>query len=234
MIAILSDIHGNLPALEAVLRNAESKGCSRYISLGDVVGYYAQPGECIDLLRQYETINILGNHDSYLVNDTRCLRSRVVADIIEYQKNIVTRAQISWLQRSVPSYRENKFLFLHGGPDNFLDQYLYTISSEIIPDNCDFMFTGHTHVQTLVNFDKCTYCNPGSVGQPRDGDNRAAYAIIDGENIFLQRVVYDIDQTALSMKKAGFESFCYENLFAGAQIGGRIDHINVIRESKDS
>lgn len=230
MIALLSDIHGNFPALEAVLKDALNSGCRRFISLGDVVGYYAQPGECIDLLERIDAINILGNHDSYLVYDTNCLRSKVVADIIDYHKKVVTPIQLAWLKRSLLTFREGDYLFLHGGPDAPQDQYLYAISSHIIPADVDYLFSGHTHVQILVKFGKKTYCNPGSVGQPRDGDCRAAYAILDGSNISLKRVAYDIDKTVLAMKNAGFEAFCYENLYYGAQIGGRIDQIKVMHE----
>jgi putative phosphoesterase len=228
MIAILSDIHGNLPALEAVIQDAYSRGCESFVSLGDVVGYCAQPGECIDLLQKHDTINILGNHDSYLLFDTNCLRSKVVADIVDYQKKIVGKTQLDWLRESSTSYREGNRLFLHGGPDDPQDQYLYAISIETIPVDVDFLFSGHTHVQSLVDFGHKIYCNPGSVGQPRDGDCRAAYAILDGDDISLHRVVYDIEQTVSAMKNAGFEAFYYKNLYNGSQIGGRIDRIKVI------
>jgi len=227
MIAILSDVHGNLPALEAVLRDADSRGCSRIISLGDVVGYYAQPGECIDMLRKRCAINILGNHDSYLVHDTTCERSKLVAGIVDYHKKIVTSEQLNWLKKSLPLHREGGNLFVHGGPDDPQDQYLYSVSQETIPRDVTYLFSGHTHVQALVEFEPKAFCNPGSVGQPRDGDCRAAYAILDGERISLHRVDYDIEQTASAMRDAGFESFCYENLHVGSQIGGRIDRINV-------
>jgi putative phosphoesterase len=228
MIAILSDVHGNLPALEAVLQDTRSRGCDRFISLGDVVGYYAQPGECIDLLHQHDAVNILGNHDSYLVFDTNCSRSNVVASIIDYQKKIVTKAQLKWLKKSLSLLLEGTNLFMHGGPEDPQDQYLYTISSKIIPAGVNCLFSGHTHVQTLVQFGDKTYCNPGSVGQPRDGDCRAAYATFDGTSIYLHRVAYDIEQTVFAMKKAGFDAFCWENLYNGSQIGGRIDQVKVI------
>lgn len=225
MLAILSDIHGNLPALEAVLDDARSRGCNRFISLGDVAGYHAQPGECIDLLRQHDVINIMGNHDSYLSSDVNCPRSKVVADIIDYQRTIVTTSQLEWLRKSRPFYREDSSLYVHGGPDDPQDQYLYAVGAHTIPEDVERLFSGHTHVQVLFDFGRKVYCNPGSVGQPRDGDPRAAYAIVDGEKISLHRVSYDIDKTVFAMKSAGFDSYHYENLYIGAQIGGRIDKI---------
>ena len=72
MIAIISDVHGNLPALRAVIDAALKLGCTRLLSLGDVVGYYAQPGKCIDMLRTHGVVNIMGNHDHYLASGEGC------------------------------------------------------------------------------------------------------------------------------------------------------------------
>lgn len=229
MLAILSDIHGNLPALEAVVADARARGCTRFLSLGDIAGYGAQPGECIDLLRELGVKNILGNHDSYITLDEDCPRSRVVTQIINYQKEVLTPEQVEWLKASVDFVRDGDRLFVHGGPEDPKDQYIYNVTREIIPVGVRWLFSGHTHVQILVDFDGCGYCNPGSVGQPRDGDNRAAYAVLHLDKVALYRVPYDIDRAVEAMKIAGFEPFCYENLYKGAQIGGRIDSIKIIR-----
>ncbi|AXA77395.1 metallophosphoesterase family protein [Achromobacter xylosoxidans] len=232
MLAILSDIHGNLPALQAVLADAKAQGCTRYISLGDVAGYYAEPGACIDLLRELGVPNVLGNHDSYITLDENCPRSRVVAEIINFQKSALSNEQVDWLKASHPFIRQDDCLFVHGGPEDPRDQYLYTISRDKIPADVRLLFSGHTHVQVLADFGPQRYCNPGSVGQPRDGDSKAAYAILMDDQIRLRRVAYDIDRTALAMKAAGFEPFCYENLYKGAQIGGRVDRVNIIHTSE--
>lgn len=232
MLAILSDIHGNLPALRAVLKDALARGCDRFISLGDVVGYYAEPGECIDLLREHDVINILGNHDNYLVKDTNCSRSRAVSLIVDHHKKIVSESQLNWLKQSLSFLKEDKTLFVHGGPEDPQDQYLYAVSSKIFPPEVDILFSGHTHVQVMVDFDGKIFCNPGSVGQPRDGDTRAAYASIKEGTIMLHRLEYDIDEAVAVMKNAGYEPFYYENLYKGSQIGGRIDRIKVLNEAK--
>lgn len=225
MLAILSDIHANLPALKAVIADAESCGCTRFISLGDVVGYGAQPGECIDLLQSLQVTNILGNHDSYITRNENCPRSRVVSQIIEYQRTVLTSQHVNWLRNSVDLLREDGLMFVHGGPDDHCDQYLYKVSENTVPQDVRWLFSGHTHVQIRVDFKDRGYCNPGSVGQPRDGDCRAAYATLDGDKLQLHRVVYDIERAVAAMKVAGFEPLCYENLYLGAQIGGRIDTI---------
>jgi putative phosphoesterase len=234
MIAVLSDIHGNLQALQAVLRAASSLGCDRVISLGDVVGYYAQPGECIDLLKEHDAINFMGNHDSYLVGDTNCPRSKMISEITNYQRGIVNSEQLQWLSRSISTLIENGNYFAHGGWQDPLDQYLYKVSATHIPHGAINLFTGHTHVQVLVEFGQQKYCNPGSVGQPRDGDPMAAFAVLSGNDIHLHRVDYDIDQTAFAMKAAGFPPRYYENLYIGAQIGGRIDKVTVVSDGGES
>lgn len=229
MLAILSDIHANLPALEAVLADAQGRGCTRFISLGDVVGYGALPGDCIDLLRSLDVPNILGNHDSYITLNENCPRSPAVSRIIDYQRTLLTSDQVEWLRNSQESLREDDLMFVHGGAEDFRDQYLYTVSRNSVPNGIRWLFSGHTHVQVCANFGDRGYCNPGSVGQPRDGDNRAAYATIDGGSLQLHRVSYDIKRAVEAMKAAGFEPFCYESLFKGTQIGGRVDHIKIAK-----
>lgn len=227
MIGILSDIHGNLPALRAVFAEAKRLGCRRFLSLGDVVGYYAQPGECIDMLRAHDVVNIMGNHDHYMVEGLGCPRSRMVSDIMQFQRCIVTADQVDWLAQSLPSLREGDIQFVHGGPEDPLDQYLYRVSPAMLPADVRGLFSGHTHVQVLADFDGRFYCNPGAVGQPRDGDARAAFAVLDAGEVSLHRVAYDIDETAAVMKTAGFPAHYAECLRIGAQIGGRIDRVIV-------
>jgi len=226
MLAVVSDIHGNLPALRAVLNSIDSLGCDRIISLGDVTGYYAEPGKCIDLLMERNAIQLLGNHDQYLVSGSGCPRSRMVSELIKHQCKAVTPVQIEYLSGLKSRYDEGDDSFVHGGWDNPLDQYLYKVSGDKLPDDRSRFFSGHTHVQVLAEFDGKTYCNPGSVGQPRDGDSRAAFATINNGEIRLHRVEYDIDETVCAMKRAGFvEEKLWQNLYDGAQIGGRIDKV---------
>jgi predicted phosphodiesterase len=227
MIAVISDIHGNLPALTAVLEKIDALGCETIVSLGDVVGYYAQPGECIDLLRERHIVNILGNHDHYIVSGEGCPRSKLVSDITEYQRGIVSAEQVGWLAGSRPYMIDGSTCFMHGGWQDPVDQYLYAIKEADFPPDAQTFFAGHTHVQALLDVNGRTFCNPGAVGQPRDGDPRAAFAVFENGHIELRRVDYDIDETAFHMKQAGFPAKYYENLYIGAQIGGRIDRITL-------
>ncbi|URK88616.1 metallophosphatase family protein [Rhizobium sp. RCAM05350] len=116
--------------------------------------------------------------------------------------------------------------FIHGGWQDPVDQYLYAIAETDIPEGAETFFAGHTHVQVLLDVKGRTFCNPGAVGQPRDGDPRCVCDVRE-RAYRVRRVDYDIDETAFHMKKAGFPAKCYENLYIGAQIGGRIDKITL-------
>lgn len=225
MIAIISDIHANLAALQSVLNEIESLNCDEIICLGDVTGYGPQPAECIELLRANEVVCIKGNHDHYVSTNSGCPRSRLVSEISEKHHQMLTSQQIRWLEDSSEFIVRGRAIFTHGGPRDYLEQYLYKVSEQDIPEQYDFMFTGHTHVQALFKWRHKQYCNPGSVGQPRDGNPNAAFATFDGDSISLHRVAYDIDSTVREMKRMGFEKHYYENLYIGAQIGGRIDSL---------
>ncbi len=226
MLAIISDIHGNYPALLSVFDKIDKLGCTKIISLGDVVGYYTLPHKCIDLLMERNVLNLLGNHDKYLINDGVCSRSSFVTSTLQNHKKLLNKQQFDWLSKSLSKYIEANNFFVHGGFKENQEQYLYEVSIADFPYGIKNMFTGHTHVQSLLRFDNQTHCNPGSVGQPRDGDPRAAFAVLKNDKtINLHRVEYDIDKIAYDMKKAGYEPFSYENLYQGTQIGGRVDTV---------
>lgn len=234
MIAVVSDIHGNLPALRAVLGKIDELGCDRIISLGDVTGYYAQPSECMELLVERDAIQLLGNHDQYLVAGSGCPRSRLVSELLEHQEKVVTRQQVSFLSRLESRYDEGDASFVHGGWRDPLDQYIYRVKPELFPAEFQFYFCGHTHVQCSVPLDDGRlFCNPGSVGQPRDGDCRSAFAVFSGTDVELHRVEYDIEEAVKAMRDAGFEDDrLWINLYEGAQIGGRIDTITVAESTE--
>ena len=229
MIGVVSDIHGNLPALEAVLARIDAIGCRRIISLGDVTGYYAQPAECIDLLIERGAIQLLRNHDQYLLDGKGCPRSRMVSELLKHQERAVTAEQKAFLSGLESRYDEGDASFVHGGWRDPVDQYIYRVREELFPASHRYFFSGHTHVQCRIPLaNGRLFCNPGSVGQPRDGDPKAAFAIFSGRDVELHRVEYDIDKTAQAMQDAGYtEERLWMNLYEGAQIGGRIDKITV-------
>lgn len=225
MIGLISDIHANLAALEAVLADGKARGVSGFLSLGDVVGYNGEPEECVQLLKSEGIRNLLGNHDRYVTSGDNCKRSKVVAGVISKHLGELSSDSIAWLRDSPVVLREGAAMFAHGGPSDYVDEYLYKVGSESFPSGVTRLYVGHTHVQISLEFDGLRFCNPGSVGQPRDGDPRAAYAILSDDDVSLHRVSYDIDRTVEVMKSRGYAEFMYQGLYVGAQINGRIDSI---------
>lgn len=229
MIAVISDIHGNYPALLAVLADADAMGCRQIYSLGDVGGYYCMVNECIRELWDRSIINLMGNHDYYLVANEPCPRSRSANDCLNYQRQVITRPNLAWLGDSPSEFRSGAISMVHGGWHDPRDEYLYEISSAYFSQRPgSFFFSGHTHVQIFAALDVKTFCNPGSVGQPRDGDPRAAYAILNENDIILRRVEYDIDAICFEMDRADFDRRVYENLYKGTRIGGEVSHVIVV------
>ena len=221
MIAFIADIHGNLPALEAVFEDLKKYPVSRIYSLGDVAGYYPFINETIELLKENNVEHILGNHDNYLANDIDCSRSSKVNHTINYQRNNISKDNLLWLKDS-PSYLdEDAFFAVHGGINDYLEEYSSGIYfPESVKQN--LFLCAHTHIQKYAVLEGKCFCNPGSVGQPRDGDPRAAYALFDEDKgISLCRVKYDIGYIAKAMSERGFSPDYYTNLYVGEPIGGR-------------
>lgn len=222
MIAIISDVHGNYPALCSVLEEIDKAGCKTIISLGDVAGYYCMVNECIDEFRRRNIINILGNHDSYLLGYGRCPRSTTVNRCIDYQKKIITEENLNYLKNSVSIYDFDNISLRHGGWNDPIDEYITTFDFDAAKVTGYKVFgSGHSHIQFLQEKNGLIYFNPGSVGQPRDNNPLSAYTIIDDiGNVKLYRIKYDIDSIAVAMQQAGFEARNYNCLYVGSKIGG--------------
>jgi putative phosphoesterase len=232
LIAILSDIHGNLPALEAVAADMAKYDVQRVISLGDVAGYYPFINEVIDNLRKLDAVNIVGNHDRYIIDDTECPRSQSANAALRYQRKVITPQNRIWLSKSVSTLTMENASFVHGGWNDPEDEYLYRIEAGYFARfEATYFFCGHTHVQKHLALANGKYfTNPGSVGQPRDGNPDAAYCLFDLQNgrVILRRVPYDIDRVARKMREIGFDEKFYVNLYEGTRIGGKIDTIEMM------
>lgn len=216
MIALISDIHGNYVALTEVLRAIDEMNVEAIYCLGDIVGYYPQVNECCEALRQRSVQCVLGNHDWHMISGTLCPRSNSANECLKYQRGIITEENMAWIA-SFPVYRRvGALALLHGGWNNPLDEYLVPSEDDfrVMPDR--FCASGHTHKQLISRCDAKLYCNPGSVGQPRDGNCRAAFATFDGNDFRLFRVDYDIDETCRVMAQAGFSSYYYRRLRTGS------------------
>lgn len=222
MIGLISDIHGNYSALSTVLSALQGMGVEDIICLGDVAGYYSQINECCDALRERDIPVLQGNHDFYLTRNVPCPRSNSANRCLDYQRQNIRDDNMAWLATKQPRDFWHGINVVHGGWNDPLDEYLVPAASYFAPLEGRVFASGHTHVQLAWQCEGKTYCNPGSVGQPRDGNPAAAFATWDGSRFSLHRIAYDIDNVHQAMAKAGFTRYFSENLELGAMIGGNI------------
>jgi len=216
-IGLISDIHGNYEALKAVLGELDAMHISEIYCLGDVVGYYPQINECCDALKSRQIPTIMGNHDWYMASGGMCLRSKSVNDCINYLRKIITVENLNWLSTFPVQRKVYNIHMVHGGWSDPIDEYLLKPSDEYFSKiEGEVFFSGHTHIQLLQKFDKKIYCNPGSVGQPRDGDPKAAFSVYnDTGEISLHRVKYDPQKLFDLMSDGGYKENFYNILKTG-------------------
>ncbi len=232
-IAIFGDIHANLEALHAVLEDAGRQGCeSNYACLGDIVGYNANPAECLELVRSLDCPTVKGNHDYESISKKDLLGMNPIATMaLSWTREQLNEDQKTWLRR-LPYVKENiasldNMTIVHATMDNPMKwEYILNASDSSFSfqkQATQLCFHGHTHVPKFfvkypsgkisdIPADEIImepgiqyFINPGSVGQPRDGDWRASYAIYTPEQnlIQLRRVEYDVATTQLKIREAG-------------------------------
>ncbi len=217
MIGIISDIHGNFIALQEVLKVLDDMKITDIYCLGDVVGYYSQVNECCDELRARNVKCVMGNHDWYMVAKSFCARSKSVNDCLAYQRKIISKENLDWLSTFPVFIHFANIFMVHGGWNDPIDEYLEMSEEYFNKIDGKYFASGHNHIQTINSFGEKIYCNPGSVGQPRDGDPRAAFATWDSKTFHLHRVNYDIQKVGELMGKAGFSGYYYGCLRTGAR-----------------
>lgn len=231
--AILADIHSNLPALEMVLDAAEKQNPERYLCLGDVVGYGADPGPCLERLAELSIVHIQGNHEARLLSLPTPGFSQIAEAAIEYNREKLDSKEQAFLREFPMNTLVDDLLLVHGSPDD-RDEYVRTLPrmQQIVEAMTGWIcFCGHTHIQYLycdgsiqegpahheLRRETKYLVNPGSVGQPRDGDPRAAYGILDTDalTLDLHRVEYDIDRAASRIRAAGLPAPLADRLCLG-------------------
>jgi len=207
---VVADIHGNLPAFEAVIDAMPA--VDRWLCAGDVVGYNPWPAECVARIRELDAATVMGNHDRAVASDTGFRFNSMAAAGVTYARDELDCDAIDWLD-SLPNRRTidgGEILIVHGHPEN-PDRYTYPDEFEpaMLEGDARVTITGHTHVQGVREFDEGVVMNPGSVGQPRDGDPEAAFAVLDiGDetddiDVETHRVAYDIDRVVAAVEEAG-------------------------------
>jgi predicted phosphodiesterase len=234
-IALIADIHANLEALEAVLADARAQGCNEFVCLGDIVGYNPDPVACLELIRELGCPVVKGNHDEEAAG-THSLENMnpVASAALQWTREQLSEDQRTWLRRLRLVRQVEDFTIVH----STLDQpagWSYVTNRFDATSNFTYQFTqlcfhGHTHVpRVFVQTDKVQevtadsvviepntkyFINVGSVGQPRDGDWRAAYAIYDTAHkmVVFRRVEYDLVTTQKKILAAGLPAMLAERL----------------------
>jgi predicted phosphodiesterase len=208
MLAVLYDVHGNLPALEAVLDDARAAGARRYVLGGDYALFGPWPEETVERLRALENAEwIRGNGERWTANPADAPDNPVVQGAIRASRELLGEAAVAELEALPESVTLGDCLFVHGSPPSDVRSFL----PQPAPDEpellagvaADRLVFGHTHLQFRRRADGgIELLNPGSVGMPFDGDPRAGYALIgdDGE-IETRRVVYDRVAAAAAVRE---------------------------------
>ncbi len=211
-ILVLADIHANWPALAAIDETYDV--C---IFNGDAVDYATEPVRCIEWLQKNATHWIRGNHDHSVAQRVTVRPGgtfrKMAAAMRGHHFDVLDDGHLTWLaEMPVTQYitiGDYSFLMVHGTPRDPMDEYIANVKDQwaarLEHVDVDFVCVGHTHVPMELELDNTRVINPGSVGQPRDGDARASYAVIEDGVVEFRRVEYDIDETVESMERAGIE-----------------------------
>jgi diadenosine tetraphosphatase ApaH/serine/threonine PP2A family protein phosphatase len=240
-IGIFSDVHANIEALTAVLDAFRSERIDKYVCIGDTVGYGASPNECCDIIRELAAFTILGNHDaavagrmdySYYYDAAR--------NALDMHARILSSANMTWLKSLPYQVQDGEVTFCHGSPVN-LEEFEYIFSKEQAAQCLDMWnelntvtFIGHSHLcksfaltrtevyevvaeKFVIRPEHRYIISVGSVGQPRDYDNRASYTIYDSdEKTFeFKRAAYDIDSAAQKIFDSELERNFGNRLYLG-------------------
>jgi len=242
--AVISDIHSNLPALEAVVESIDAAGVEEIWCLGDVVGYGAQPDACAELIRERCAICLVGNHDLAVLGglDTSSF-SETAAEAVAWTVANIAEPTLEFLRDLEPTGQRQGIGLFHASPRDPVWEYvLSTEQAEdclaVQPERISLI--GHSHVALYFSkpddagsdstrgaqmsdgalldvADGSWLLNPGSVGQPRDGDPRAAWLELDTEEetALFHRLPYDIERAAASIVAAGLPGHLATRLQSG-------------------
>ena len=240
-IALLSDVHGNLPAFRAVVADARAAGVDAFWCLGDLVGYGAQPDECVELAREQCDLCLAGNHDLVVIGelDIREFSSGAAA-AAEWTRENMSEASASFLRGLAPKDEQRELGLYHASPRDPVWEYVLSVwQAEECFEEMDPRVgaIGHSHVALFFSdgagreasgdqapggteldlSDGRWLINPGGVGQPRDGDPRAAWLLLDtdGWSVSWRRVDYPVDEAARAIEEAGLPTMLAQRLYIG-------------------
>jgi len=227
-IAIVSDIHSNLEALQTVIESFPEH--DKLICLGDIVGYGPQPNEVIEQLQRLNPDCVLaGNHDHAVVTGDSSDFSAHAAQAVKWTRHHIKSENLHYLSTLKPYSRielnQTLLALFHGSPRDPLNEYIFPgipdpLARRLIQRGAaPIVLLGHTHMPMVYSYEQDMLGNPGSVGQPRDGDARASFAILSltEERFFfeIRRVEYDVEKVADKIIQAKLPQFLAERLYIG-------------------
>ncbi len=228
-ILVLADIHSNWAALSAI--REEFDAC---LVVGDIVDYGTEPLPCIDWVHRHATAAVRGNHDHAIAQRVagRGLSGfrRLAAVVRPYHWSVLDPQRMKYLGR-LPVMQHvrlgaTRFLLVHATPRDPMDEYLTADAEQwrqrLEGVEADIVCVGHSHIPFHLQLDGIQVLNPGSVGQPRDGDARAAYALIEDGQVSFHRVEYDIDAALEQMRLTGLPDWVVRLNAAILRTGGRL------------
>ena len=204
-IGVIADVHANIVALEAVFEAMPD--VDAVVCAGDVVGYNPWPGACVDALVERGVHSVLGNHDRMLVTGANFAGNEMARAGITHARETLGDDQRAWLAGLPPERRlfDGRLRLVHGHPDD-PDRYVYpeSFGPDLLGTE-SVLVLGHTHLQHHDVSSAGIVLNPGSVGQPRDGDPRAAFAVLDLDALTVdaRRVAYNIAAVRAAVREAG-------------------------------
>ncbi len=202
LAGIISDAHSNFIALVEVLRYLKDRGISTILSAGDTIGYNPYPNETVGIIKNEGISSVMGNHDHALITGDISSFNPYAAEAILWTKRVISPSNLRFLK----SLKISESLVVDGLHISIFHGSPRSIEEYIFPEDVDpgflqytgseILILGHTHVPYIKRFKEGIIVNPGSVGQPRDGDARASFALLDTETkkIDLLRIEYDIEK----------------------------------------
>lgn len=232
MHAIISDIHSNIEALDAVLADIAAHSVESIYCLGDVIGYGPNPRECLDKVATCE-FTLIGNHEAGLLQVAEDFNDRA-RKALEWTRETLNSSQFPkeknygyWdqIDRFVETKKTEDGFFVHGSPRDPVREYVMPSDAVDRPMMEEIFglidrracFAGHTHIPGIFTLERGfihqrelpdrvalppkSFVNIGSVGQPRDGDNRSSYVLVDGDSVMFRRIPYDLETTMAKIRR---------------------------------
>jgi len=228
-IAVISDIHANLQALQKVIQDAQMRGAEIFVNAGDSVGLGACPNEVVELLSEKGILSIAGNYDVAMLKN-HCDAKGPKKTTFKYTKKHLSKTSVHYLnllpQKLQLKVADKHLLVVHGSPQS-IDEHLYphNTSQKKLQHiakiaQVDIVVVGHSHIPFQREVDSTVFVNPGSVGRPGDKNPKTAYALLSFNplKVELIRLSYDVEAAASDMRKEGLPESFAQMLLCGIPI----------------